>query len=129
MFRVVAVGDLGEAFGDGRSSSALDDTTETQQAVLEVAERNPDMKQTEIAEVAGCSDTTVSRTLGEYGDPAGEGRGPDNDDGGSNAVKWILLIAILLGVFALLGEGESGGAESLLVLAGISETWKRPPNG
>lgn len=108
---VVVVGDLAEAFGD-------EESTEAEQEVLEIAERNPDMKQTEIAEVSGWSESTVSRALRNHGDPAGKGRGESSsDESGGSAFKWILLVALVLGAFALLSEGESGGAESVVVVA------------
>ena len=90
----------------GNLSDAIDqdEATETQQQVLETAERNPDMKQTEIAEVVGCSDSTVSRTFQEYGDPR-----EDDDSSGGGLLFFILLVLILGGLFLASGGGDSGG--------------------
>jgi len=109
------MGDLADALGESGG-----EPTDTQQEVLDVAERNPDMKQTEIADVVGCSDSTVSRTFKEYSDPHGN-RGTDStESSGGGALKWFLLILLVLGAIALLSEGESGGAESALTLLSLS---------
>ena len=101
---------LEEAFGD-------EEPTEAQQEVLEVAERNPDMKQKEIAEVSGWSESTVSTALQKHGDPAGEGRGSSGESESGGALKWIILIALVIGVLAMLDQGNSDGVESLLLIA------------
>jgi len=92
------MGDLEQALKD-------DSLTETQKEVLETADRNPDMKQTEIADVVGCSDSTVSRTFDEYGDP--------REDSGGNGLLFLILAALLLGVlFVASGGGGGDSAES-----------------
>lgn len=100
------MGDLDQAFGSGDSSP-----TEMQKEVLETAERNPDMKQTEIADVVGCSDSTVSRTFQEHGDPR------EDEDSGGNGLLFLIIVALLLGGLFVAGGGGGGdSAESVVML-------------
>jgi hypothetical protein len=69
------------------------------------------MKQTEIADVVGCSDSTVSRTFQEHGDPR------EDDDSGGNGLLFLIIVALLLGgLFVAGGGGDGGGGESAIGL-------------
>lgn len=107
------MGDLEDAFGSGASQ----ELSETQQEILDVAKRNPDMKQAEIADVVGCSESYVSTTLREYM-PAHSSVQDDGDESSSGGVlKWILLGAVVLGGLALLSEAEGSGSSALVIAA------------
>lgn len=90
-----------------------DDPTELQQEIINTAKRNSDMTNKEIAERVGCSDSHVSNTLNEYGDPREEGGG---------LVKILIIAAIVIGAFVLLSNGDSDGAESLLLV--LAASWE-----
>ena len=114
------MGGLEEALGSDDSG----EPTKTESEVLEVAERNPDMKQTEIADVVGCSDSTVSRALQKHDDPAGQGRGSgqdsDSDSGGIGLVGWLIIFTLLgVGVLAV----ADGGGESSSAMLGALLLW------
>lgn len=96
------MGDLNSAFGEGDS----DEPTELQQDILKTAERNPDMKQNEIAEVVGCSSSHVSKTFKKYGDPRESG------SSSIGTVGWLLI----LGFLALLAYGATQDAKGALVV-------------
>ena len=70
------MGGLDDVFG-GDNPEPSDLQTE----ILAAAERNRDMSNAQLAEVAGCSESYVSETLREFGDPR-DGDGSDGSGGG-----------------------------------------------
>lgn len=47
------------------------DLTETQQCIVDAAERNPDMSANQIADHCDCSAGYVRETINDHGDPLG----------------------------------------------------------
>jgi len=102
--------------GVSRASDAPtpEEPTPTQQKILDAARENPEMNQTELADEVGCSDSYVSETLREYGDPR------ENAD---RAVPYWLLVSLaaLLGLVFL-----SGASEATLAVAAVAAPIEDP---